>query len=239
MMTRDAAKSRKQIEFLSLEQLVPEDHLVRKLENAIDWSFIYDLVEEKYSDSIGRPSLDPVMLIKLAVIQVMFGLRSMRQTTAEVAVNVAYRWFLGLEFQDPTPHFSTFSKNYTRRFKDTDLFEQIFQRILAECIEAELVDPSVVFVDSTHVKARANSKKYADEIAEEEAKWYAEELWEEIQQDRLNHGKKPLKEQETSEEKDEEDDDDNDDNDELLPQKESSKGKINKNTSKKKAKRQK
>ena len=239
MMTRDAAKSRKQIEFLSLEQLVPEDHLVRKLENAIDWSFIYDLVEEKYSDSIGRPSLDPVMLIKLAVIQVMFGLRSMRQTTAEVAVNVAYRWFLGLEFQDPTPHFSTFSKNYTRRFKDTDLFEQIFQRILAECIEAELVDPSVVFVDSTHVKARANSKKYADEIAEEEAKWYAEELWEEIQQDRLNHGKKPLKEQDTSEEKDEEDDDDNDDNDELLPQKESSKGKINKNTSKKKAKRQK
>ena len=238
MMTRDAAKSREQIEFLSLDQLVPEDHLVRKLENAIDWSFIYDLVEEKYSDNKGRPSLDPVMLIKLPVIQVMFGLRSMRHTTAEVAVNVAYRWFLGLEFQDPTPHFSTFSKNYTRRFKDTDLFEQIFQRILAECIEAELVDPSVVFVDSTHVKARANSKKYADEIAEEEAKWYAEELWAEIQKDRQEHGKKPLKEQESSEELDEEDDDAND-NDEPSVQKESNKGKANKNTSKKKAKRQK
>ena len=240
MMTRDAAKSREQIEFLSLEQLVPKDHLVRKLENAIDWSFIYDLVEEKYSENKGRPSLDPVMLIKMPVIQVMFGLRSMRQTTAEIAVNVAYRWFLGLELQDPTPHFSTFSKNYTRRFKNTDLFEQIFQRILSECIEAGLVDPSVVFVDSTHVKARANSKKYADEIAEEEAKWYAEELWAEIQKDRMAHGKKPLKEQTSAEEMDDDNDNDNDDdNDELPPQNESSKGKVNKNTSKKKAKRQK
>ena len=234
MMTRDAAKSREQIEFLSLEQLVPEDHLVRKLENAIDWSFIYELVEEKYSENTGRPSLDPVMLIKLPVIQVMFGIRSMRQTTAEVAVNVAYRWFLGLEFQDPTPHFSTFSKNYTRRFKDTDLFEQIFQRILAECIEAKLVDPSIAFVDSTHVKARANGKKYVDEVAAEEAKWYADELWAEIQKDRKEHGKKPLKEQGTVDEKDDDAGDD-----EQPPPEGNGKGKANPNTSKKKVRRQK
>lgn len=227
MMTRDAAKSREQVEMFSLDQLVPEDHLVRKLENAIDWNFIYEVVEEKYSSETGRPSLDPVTLIKLPILQYMFGIRSMRQTVKEAEVNNAYRWFLGLELQDPVPHFSTFGKNYTRRFKDTDLFEEIFQRILKECFEAGLVDPSVIFVDSTHVKARANSKKYVDELVEEQAQWYEQELWEEIQADRAAHGKKPLKEESTE------------DDDKQPPKDGGSKGKPNKNTSKKKAKRQK
>lgn len=95
MMTKDGAANREQIEFLSLDQLVPEDHLVRKLENAIDWSFIYGLVEDKYSVDNGRPSLDPVTLIKLPVLQYMFGIRSMRRTIKEADVNMAYRWFLG------------------------------------------------------------------------------------------------------------------------------------------------
>ncbi len=193
MMTREAARSREQMEMLSLDDLVPKDHLVRKIEAAIDWSFIYDLVEPLYCDDNGRPSLDPVTLIKLPVLQYMFGIRSMRRTVQEVQTDAAYRWFLGLGWQDPVPHFTTFSKNYTRRFKDTDLFEQIFQRILSECFAAKMVDPSVVFVDSTHVKARANEKKYHDEIAQEQALWYAGELAEEIQKDREVHGKEPLK----------------------------------------------
>lgn len=77
----------------------------------------------------------------------------------EIEVNVAYRWFFGLEMMDKVPHFSTFGKNYTRRFKDTDLFEQIFSRILEQCYKFKLVDPTEVFVDSTHVKARANNRK--------------------------------------------------------------------------------
>ena len=164
MMTREAVRNRDQMEIISLDDLVPKEHLVRKLEAAIDWSFIYELVEPLYSEDNGRPSLDPVTLIKLPVLQYMFGIRSMRQTVAEARVNTAYRWFLGLGIHDSIPHFSTFGKNYTRRFKDTDLFEQIFQRILRECMDAGLVDPSVVFVDSTHVKARANGKKYEDAI---------------------------------------------------------------------------
>lgn len=88
----------------------------------------------------------------------------MRQTVKEIEVNVAYRWFLGLEMMDKVPHFSTFGKNYTRRFKDTDLFEQIFSRILQECYKYRLIDPSEVFVDATHVKARANSKKMLPKI---------------------------------------------------------------------------
>ena len=166
MMTRNGGKNRDQIEFTSLEELVPEDHLVRKLENAIDWSFIYELVKDSYCEDNGRPSLDPVILIKLAVIQFMFGIRSMRQTIQEIKVNMAYRWFLGLGLHDSVPHFSTFGKNYMRRFQNTDLFERIFQRILKECMETGLVDESVVFVDSTHVKARANSKKSWKEALE-------------------------------------------------------------------------
>lgn len=71
-MTRNGGKNRDQIEFTSPDELVPEDHLVRKLENAIDWSFIYEMVEDSYCEDNGRPSLDPVILIKLAVIQYMF-----------------------------------------------------------------------------------------------------------------------------------------------------------------------
>ena len=76
----------------------------------------------------------------------------MRQTMKEIEVNVAYRWFLGLDMLDPVPHFSTFGKNYTRRFKDTDLFEQIFSKILEDCMKYKLVNTEQIFVDATHVK---------------------------------------------------------------------------------------
>lgn len=238
MMSKEKAASREQIEFLSLDQLVPEEHLVRKLENAIDWNFIYELVEEKYCADNGHPSLDPVTLIKLPVLQYMFGIRSMRQTIKEADVNMAYRWFLGLGIHDPVPHFSTFGKNYTRRFKETDLFEQIFQRILTECFQAGMVDASVVFVDSTHVKARANGKKYYDQVAEEQTLWYENELREEIQKDRAAHGKRPLKNL-TSVDDEEDIPAEEDDEAPPSPPKASAKGQPNKNTSKKKAARQK
>ena len=123
MMTQNADKKREQIQMFCMDDLVPQDHLLRLIDRAIDWSFIYDLVIAKYSTDNGRPSMDPVMLIKIPFIQYLYGIRSMRQTVKEIEVNVAYRWFLGLEMMDRVPHFSTFGKNYTRRFKDTDLFE--------------------------------------------------------------------------------------------------------------------
>ena len=114
----------------SMDDMVPQNHMLRLIDKAINWNFIYDLVEEKYCPNNGRPSMDPVMLIKIPFIQYLYGIKSMRQTMKEIEVNVAYRWFLGLDMLDPVPHFSTFGKNYTRRFKDTDLFEQIFSKIL-------------------------------------------------------------------------------------------------------------
>ena len=193
MMTKKIDKKRDQMMVFCMDDMVPQDHLLRLIDRAIDWSFIYDLVEERYCHDNGRPSMDPVMLIKIPFIQYLYGIRSMRQTIREIEVNVAYRWFLGLDMMDPVPHFSTFGKNYTRRFKDTDLFEQIFSHVLGQCMQAGLIDTSHIFVDATHVKACANSKKMRGQTVQEEALWYEEELKKEIAQDREHHGKKPLK----------------------------------------------
>ena len=193
MMTKNADKKREQMLMFCMDDMVPQDHMLRLIDKAIDWSFIYELVEEKYCPDNGRPSMDPVMLIKIPLIQYLYGIRSMRQTIKEIEVNVAYRWFLGLDMLDPVPHFSTFGKNYTRRFKDTDLFEQIFSNILENCMKFHLVDTEQIFVDATHVKACANSKKMRKRIAQEQALWYEEELNKEIAKDREAHGKKPLK----------------------------------------------
>lgn len=193
MMTKNADKKREQMLMFCMDDMVPQNHMLRLIDKAIDWNFIYDLVEEKYCPDNGRPSMDPIMLIKIPFIQYLYGIKSMRQTMKEIEVNVAYRWFLGLDMMDPVPHFSTFGKNYTRRFKDTNLFEQIFSRILEECMKYKLVDTDQIFVDSTHVKACANSKKMRKRVAHEQALWYEDELKKEIEQDRLAHGKKPLK----------------------------------------------
>lgn len=185
--------ARHQIEFVSIDQLVPKDHLLRKIERVIDFSFIYDLVKDKYSEDHGRPSIDPVVLIKILFIQYLFGIPSIRRTIAEIKTNVAYRWFLGYGLTEEIPHFSTFSQNYIRRFKGTDIFEKIFTKILEEAIKHGLVNAEEVFIDSTHVKASANKKKYTKEIVEQEARTYQEKLEEEINKDREAHGKKPLK----------------------------------------------
>lgn len=198
MMTKNADKKREQMLMFCMDDMVPQDHMLRLIDKAIDWTFIYDLVEDKYSMDNGRPSMDPVMLIKIPFIQYLYGIRSMRQTIKEIEVNVAYRWFLGLDVMDPVPHFSTFGKNYTRRFKDTDLFEQIFARILEDCMRFHLVDTEQIFVDATHVKACANNKKMRKRVAHEQALWYEEELKKEITKDREVHGKKPLKDKDNN-----------------------------------------
>ena len=205
-MINKSEEKRNQVQILCIEDLVPQDHLLRKIEKAIDWNFIYELVEDKYSADHGRPSINPITLIKIPIIQYLYGIKSMRQTIKEIEVNVAYRWFLGLDLMDKVPHFSTFGKNYVRRFKDTDIFEQIFSRILEECIKNGLVNPKDVFVDATHVKACANRNKISTEVVQQEALFYEKQLEKEINNDRADHGKKAFKD------KKEEEDNDDDDN---------------------------
>ncbi|MES7204562.1 IS1182 family transposase, partial [Cutibacterium acnes] len=193
MLRKTGYDGRTQVSLITLDELVPKDHLVRKIENAIDFSFIYELVEDLYCEDNGRPSIDPVVLIKIAFIQCIFGIRSMRQTIKEIETNVAYRWFIGYDFTQPVPHFSTLGKNYVRRFKDTNLFETIFMHILEEAARHGFVQSDVLFIDATHVKANANKNKYVKQVIQEQTKKYQELLEEEINQDRADHGKKPLR----------------------------------------------
>ena len=186
--------NQRQIKFLCLEDLVPDNHLLRDIDRAIDFSFIYEEVKGLYSEiEWGKPGIDPVSLFKIVFIQYLFGIRSMRQTIKEIEVNMAYRWFIGYDIGESIPHFSTFGKNYSRRFKDTDVFKRIFTRILDEAIRCGFVDADAAFLDGTHIKASANKKKATNEIVEKQAKQYQQQLDEEIAKDREAHGKKPLK----------------------------------------------
>lgn len=196
MLNRKSEDKSKDLQVLCLDDLVPKDHIVRKFRDAIDFSFIYDLVKDKYSEEIGRPSVDPVVLVKIVLLQYMFGIRSIRQTIKEIQVNVAYRWFIGYDFFEQIPHFSTFSKNYERRFKDSTLFEAIFMKILEKATALGFVDEDAVFVDSTHVKASANKHKYVKARARMAARKYQRELNEEIKQDREAHKKEAFEESE-------------------------------------------
>ncbi|EEO6567620.1 IS1182 family transposase, partial [Listeria monocytogenes] len=200
MLSKHQQQARNQLVAISLDDLVPEDHLVRKVDKVINFDFIYPLVEHTYSHT-GRPSVDPVVLIKLVLIQYLFGIRSMRQTIKEVETNMAYRWFLGYDFNQKIPHFSTFGKNYVRRFAETEVFEHIFYRILKQAMEAGLVEPDVAFVDSTHVKANANKHKYHKKLIRKETRVYQEVLEEEINVSRVAEGKKPFARKENQEEK--------------------------------------
>lgn len=97
-------------EIVDTESLVPANHLLRKIDAAVDFDKIYDMVEPLYCADNGRPSVDPVVLFKMVLIQHLYGLTSLRRTAEEVSLNVAYRWFLGYRLQEETPHFSTILK---------------------------------------------------------------------------------------------------------------------------------
>ncbi len=194
MYVKKDREPQKQIKFVSIEDLVPQEHILRDIDKGMDFSFIYDEVRGLYSEiEWGKPGIDPVSLFKIVFIQILFGIRSMRQTIKEIEVNMAYRWFIGYDIGEAIPHFSTFGKNYSRRFKDTDVFQRIFEHILQEAVQCGFIDASAVFIDGTHIKASANKRKATAAVIEKQAKNYQKQLEEEIAKDRAEHGKKPLK----------------------------------------------
>lgn len=176
----------------TLDDFVPQDHFVRKLDEFIDWDFIYEICDPLYSKE-GTNRVDPVILFKMMFINIIFGIHSMRRTCEEVRVNIAYRWFLGLGLDEEVPNHSTFSQNYIRKFKKDNTAIKIFEHYIKELIDCGIVDPSVVFVDGTHLKANANKNKSINKEVEIAAKRYQKELDEEIDKDRTEHFKKELK----------------------------------------------
>lgn len=184
----------------TLEDLVPEDSLYRKIDKYIDFTFIYDEVKDLYCSNNGRNSVDPVVLFKLVFIQAIDGLKSMRRTCEKAKVDLEYRWFLGIPLGKNTPHYSTFSQNYIRRFKGTDIFEKIFVNIVEQAIRYNLVKGETFFTDSTHKKANANKNKFHTEIVNEVKK---RRIWleEEINNERKNQKKKEFDFEDEIEEK--------------------------------------
>jgi transposase len=111
---RDAQQQ--ELEWVSIDALVPEGYLLRKIDGVVDFSFIRDRVKHLYCEDNGRPALDPVVLFKLLLLGYLYGVRSERQLMREGEVNVAYRWFLGLKLRDKVADASTLSQNRRRRF---------------------------------------------------------------------------------------------------------------------------
>ena len=184
----------------TMEEIVPKNSLFRKIDKYIDFTFIRDKVKNLYCENNGRPSIDPVVLFKLVFIQTLDGLKSMRKTCEKVKVDAEYRWFLGIPFGHDTPHFSTFSKNYERRFKDSDIFEEIFINIVKQAIKYNLIDGTTFYTDSTHKKANANKGKYEDQVVEivkERRIW----LEDEINEERTKQGRKKFEYKDEKEKK--------------------------------------
>lgn len=180
-------------EFVSIEELVPEDHLLRKIDRYIDFSFIPDKVRPYYSQDNGRPAVDPLVLFKMIFLGYLYGIRSERQLEQEVKTNVAYRWFLGLKLTDRVPDHTTISWNRCNRFAGTDIFQDIFDEIVIQGMKHRLISGRVLMTDSTHIKANANKHKFVRQIVRERTKGYLTELDLAIAADRSAHEKKPLK----------------------------------------------
>lgn len=184
-------EKRDQMEIFSIEDFIPADHLLRKIDSAVDFKHIYDIVEDLYCADNGRPSIDPVVIFKMVLIQHLYGLPSLRRTVEEIEMNVAYRWFLGYLMNEQIPHFSTISYNFKHRYTESTI-EEIFYWILSEINNAGYLCPEAVFIDGTHIKANANLKKTVKRAVPQAAKIYEEQLMEEINEDRDKHDKKPF-----------------------------------------------
>lgn len=183
------------MEFIDLSAFVPSNHILRQIKEKIDFSFIYNKMEKYYS-KLGRKSLDPVLLFKMLLIGYLFNVDSERELEQEVILNIAYRWFLGLDLSDSVPDHSTFSQNRRRRFKDSAVFQEIFDHIIKLCIEKGLVTGEVIVTDSTHIKASAAKDKIQKVVVEKTPSQYlntieeeAKKIEKELEEKRKESGK--------------------------------------------------
>ena len=186
--------ARRELIIVDLDALVPENHLLRKIERVMDYEWLYERLAPYYCHDNGRPGTDPVVLIKMVLIQHLFGIPSLRQTHREIQVNLAYRWFLGYGLLEDIPHFATVSYAFCKRFPD-ELTGEIFEHILNKALNHRMVDPSTIFIDGTHVKASANKKKFQKEQVAKAARVYSGQLRREVNEERERLGKKPLEDE--------------------------------------------
>lgn len=140
-----------------LEDRIPKDHLLRRINVFV--APVLDHAREQlklYYSEIGRPSVDPELMIRMLIVGYCFGLRSERRLAQEVELHLAYRWFCRLDLDDKVPHHSTFSENRLHRFRESDVFRHIFERVVAACMAAGLVKGEGFAVDASVMEANAS-----------------------------------------------------------------------------------
>ena len=192
-MLRDRkTQQQNEYEIVLLDELVPQDHLLRKIDAAVDFSFIHDICKDLYSPDNGRPAIEPELLFKMLLLGYLYDIKSEVKIAQAVNENIAFKWFLGLKLTEKGPDHATISINRVRRFKDNNIAEQIFDEILHQCIAKGLVGGEILYTDSTHIKAKANKHKKSLVTVKETPREYMEELDEQIDLDRKALGKEPF-----------------------------------------------
>jgi transposase len=142
----------------NLEDVVPSDHLVREIAAVLDLSWVHGELASYYSP-LGRPSIDPALMIRMLIVGYVFAIRSERLLCREVKVNLAYRWFCGLSIEDAIPDHSVFSRARNERFRDSGIFRHVFERVVEACIVAGLVGGEGFAVDASLIVADANKQR--------------------------------------------------------------------------------
>ncbi len=191
-MLRRPAPAQTALEIVTLDELVPKDHLLRRIDAAVDFSFIHDLTAPLYCADNGRPPLDPTLMFKALFLGYLFGIRSERQLAGEIEVNVAYRWFLRLSLREKVFDASTLSQNRRRRYQDESVAQAIFDRIVEQAMGLGLVEGRTLYTDSTHLKASANKNRHDIVPAAKSRAAYWAELDAAVEDDRAAHGQPPL-----------------------------------------------
>lgn len=161
------------LHMITIEDLVPQDHFLRKLEEALDLSFVRTETADLYSKRYGRPPIDPVVLLKYLLVGYLYGIPSERQIEQRVQTDVALRWYLGLDLFDAVPDHSTISQLRRRKPAFRKIFRRLFEAVVGQCIAAGLVSGRLVGTDSTHVKANASrASEELVELAEEPGSYW-------------------------------------------------------------------
>ena len=132
----------------NLDKVVPADHLARQIDGLLDLGWVHRELAPYYSHT-GRPSIDPVLMIRMLLVGYVFAIRSERRICAEIQVNLAYRWFCKLGIEDKIPDHSVFCRARHERFRESDALRRVFEGVVARCIAAGLVGGEAFSIDAS------------------------------------------------------------------------------------------
>ena len=149
--------ARRDVVFVDIDALVPEDHLLRKIEKVMDYDWLYERLDPYYCHDNGRPGTDPVVLIKMVLLQHLYGIPSLRQTYQRIQDTLSYRWFLGYGLLDEIPHFATVSYAFCKRFPE-ELTEEIFAHILNKALNHRISGKNILTLWSSSAKRIAGKR---------------------------------------------------------------------------------